>query len=100
VWGIFYSFSDDFVHWSVRQLLVAPTVPETYQPGDPYTYNCPSLLDPASTSANFETTGRHAYLYLTRMNSGFWLNRDLIRVPVEFFPTAAAADQARIPFGP
>jgi hypothetical protein len=102
IWGIYYSFSDDLVHWSTRQLLIAPTVPETYRAGDPYQYLYPSLLDPNSASPNFETTGRRAYLYLTRDNllSGNNLDRDLIRVPVEFFATASAAGQARVPFGP
>jgi hypothetical protein len=102
IWGVYYSFSDDLVHWSTRQLLFAPPVPETYQPGDAHYFLYPSLLDPNSPSPNFETTGQHAYLYLTRFNpqSGNSLNRDLIRIPVEFFPSTTAANAARVPFVP
>jgi hypothetical protein len=50
-------------------------------------YLYPALLDPASTSRNFETTGKTAYLYYTRHNFGQGsLDRDLIRISVEFFP--------------
>jgi hypothetical protein len=46
----------------------------------------PSLIDPASRSRNLDTVGRRAYLYFSRANqpcdSG--LDRDLLRVPVEF----------------
>jgi len=52
----------------------------------------PSLIDPTSTSRSFETIGRHPYLYFTRFNMEYWdpntcwttLDRDLIRIPVEF----------------
>jgi hypothetical protein len=47
----------------------------------------PSVLDSDSTSRNFETTSKRAYLYFTRSNykscRGF-LNRDLVRMPIEF----------------
>ena len=48
----------------------------------------PALLDPASDSQNFETIGKTAYVYYTRMNHGqSSLDRDLVRIPVEFFPS-------------
>jgi hypothetical protein len=90
VWGIMYSFSNDLVHWEPRKVLLELELPWTYQPGDPDYYLYPSLLDPESSSRNFETTGKHAFLYLTRFNkntSNDPLNRDLVRIPVEFFPT-------------
>jgi len=49
----------------------------------------PSLLDPDSETRNFETTGKKAYLYYTLFNLDYLgnstLDRDLVRVPVEFF---------------
>ena len=46
-----------------------------------------ALLDPASDSPSFESSGKTAYLYYTRFNHGQGsLDRDLLRVPVEFFP--------------
>lgn len=94
VWGVLYSFSQDLVHWEPRKLLYEVELPWTYQPGDPDYYLYPSLLDPDSPSRNFETTGKHAYLYMTRNNrntSSDPLNRDLVRIPVEFFPSEIEA---------
>lgn len=51
---------------------------------DPLIY--PSVLDPDDTSRNFEVVGKRADLYFTRWNpdpDGF--DRDLVRVPIEFF---------------
>ena len=50
------------------------------------------FLDNDSTSRNFDTIGQRPYLYFTRFNVGFdspascftSLDRDLIRIPVEF----------------
>ena len=67
----------------------------------PWTHSCsdgpeqirdPSLLDNDSTSRNFDTIGQRPYLYFTRFNVGFnsptscftSLDRDLIRIPLEF----------------
>lgn len=84
VWGFFYAFSDDLIHWSHRKLLTEITLPWTAEHWDDVMYLYPSLLDPASESRNFETTGKTAYLYYTRQNFGQGsLDRDLIRVPVE-----------------
>ncbi|MCJ7735325.1 MAG: hypothetical protein MUP11_12355 [Anaerolineales bacterium] len=89
VWGFYYSFSADLVHWSARKLLVEIELPWTVEfPGSDLSHLYPSLLDPESESRNFETTGKTAYLYYTRNNFGHGsLDRDLIRVPVEFFPS-------------
>jgi hypothetical protein len=89
VWGFYYSFSDDLVHWNHRKLLREIDLPWTVEfPGSDLSHLYPSLLDPASPSRNFETTGQTAYLYYTRNNFGHAsLDRDLVRVPVEFFPS-------------
>lgn len=104
VWGVLYAFSDDLITWQPRQLLFEVELPWTYRPGDDNVYLYPALLDPASPSRNFETTGKTAYLYLTRFNARGagdtldTLDRDLVRVPVEFFPSAEEAASAAVPF--
>ena len=90
VWGFYYAFSNDLVHWTDRKLLVEMTLPWTVEfPGSDISHLYPSLIDPESPSLNFETTSKTAYLYFTRNNFGHAsLDRDLLRVPVEFFPRA------------
>ena len=95
VWGIYYSFSEDLIHWSHRQLLWERELPWTWEPGDAQPLLYPTLLDPNSPSLSFDTTGETAYLYFTIFNPGGNLDRDLVRVPVAFFESeaeAAAAD--------
>ena len=89
IWGFYYSFSDDLINWTHRKLLLEIELPWTVEfPGSDVSHLYPSLLDPDSSSRNFETTDKTAYLYFTRNNFGHAsLDRDLIRVPVEFFPT-------------
>ncbi len=87
VWGIYYSFSDDLIHWSYRQLLIETELPWTYLQGDDDPILYPSLLDPDSQSLNFATTDQNAFLYFTQFNYSngqMTLDRDLVRVPVEF----------------
>ncbi|MEJ2759609.1 MAG: hypothetical protein P8046_14105, partial [Anaerolineales bacterium] len=91
VWGIYYAFSDDMVHWTHRKLLWERELPWTWQPGDDQTLLYPALLDPDSPSLSFETTGQQVYLYYTTFNGGNSLDRDLIRVPVAFFQSEAEA---------
>ncbi len=86
VHGFYYSFSEDLVEWTHRQLLLevdlAWTVPDVAH--DPFSH-VPSLIDPDSTSPTFETTDDEAYLYFVRYNAGeASLDRDLMRVPVVF----------------
>jgi len=87
VWGFYYAFSNDLVHWTKRKLLMEIDLPWTVEfPGSDLSYLYPSLIDPDSDSRNFDTTGKTAYLYYTRNNFGHAsLDRDLIRIPVEFF---------------
>ncbi len=87
IWGVFYSFSDDLIHWSRRKLLTELTLPWTAKSNTDIMYLYPTLLDPASESRNYETTGKTAFLYYTRHNFGQGsLDRDLIRIAVEFLP--------------
>jgi hypothetical protein len=100
IWGVMYAYSDDLIHWERRILLFEAELPWTYQPGDGNVYLYPSLIDPDSPSRNFETTDETAYLYLTRFHEDFHLNRDLIRIPVQFFLSEEEARQAEVPFVP
>jgi hypothetical protein len=86
-WGIHYSVSDDLIDWSPRKLIREAELPWTYECGDSSPILYPSILDPESGSRNFETSGRRPYLYFTRFHYRDCvqtLNRDLIRVQVEF----------------
>lgn len=88
VWGFYYSFSSDLIHWTHRKLLVEVPLPWTVEDNQDVSYLYPALLDPDSPARNFETTDETAFLYFTRHNFGQGSpDRDLIRVPVEFFPT-------------
>ncbi len=87
IWGIYFSVSEDLVHWNRERLIARTELPWTYKCGDrgPVTY--PSLLDPNSRSRNFETTGRRPYMYFVRFNPHdcqLQLDRDLVRRRVEF----------------
>jgi PKD repeat protein len=87
IWGAFYSLSDDLVNWSQRKLLFASEVLWTYTCGDDNPTLFPVVLDPDSGSRNFETSDQQAYLYFTRYNYSNCtqtLDRDLVRIPIEF----------------
>ncbi|MGH7542613.1 MAG: hypothetical protein ACREK7_01620, partial [Gemmatimonadota bacterium] len=84
--GFYYSLSRDLIHWTERRLLLETGTPNTFECGDPDPRSYPSLIDPDSPTRNFETTGRHAYLYFVRIHmegcrpTGY---RDLVRLPIE-----------------
>jgi hypothetical protein len=83
--GIYYSTSEDLVHWSRRSLLREVEAPWTFECGDRQPVTNPSVLDPASRSRNFETSGRRPWLYFTRFHYAHCeqtLDRDLARVPL------------------
>jgi hypothetical protein len=85
--GIYYSTSDDLIHWTPRKLITEVESRQTYECGDPDPISYPSVLDPDSSSRNFETTGKRAYIYVTRFNYDSCKetsDRDLVRVPIEF----------------
>ena len=85
--GIYYSLSDDLIHWTQRRLIREVEFVWTYRCGDSSPVAYPSLLDPRSRSRNFGTTGRLVDLYFTRLhyaNCRQSLNRDLVRVPLRF----------------
>jgi len=84
--GIYYSTSEDLVHWSERELLLAAATVRSHRCGGPAPIAYPSLIDPRSRSRTFATSGSHPYLYFTQFryqNCKRTPNRDLLRVPVE-----------------
>jgi hypothetical protein len=85
--GIYYATSEDLIHWTPRKLIMEVESRQTYRCGDPNPVAYPSILDPDSTSRNFETAGKEAYLYFTRSNYQSCqqtFDRDLVRIPIEF----------------
>jgi hypothetical protein len=84
--GIYYSTSTDLIHWSERRLLREVEAPWTFECGDSEPVTNPSVLDPASRSRNFETSGQRPWLYFTRFHYAGCeqtLDRDLVRVPLQ-----------------
>jgi hypothetical protein len=87
VYGFYYSLSSDLVHWEPRKLIRESELLQSHRCGDPDPLFHPAILDPDSRSRNFETAGRNAYLYFTRIHADgcdLTLDRDLVRVPVQF----------------
>lgn len=85
--GVYFSLSDDLVHWTRRKLIMRTVTPSTYRCGDPDPIAYPSLIDADSPSRTFATSDNRGYLYFTRFNyenCRQTLDRDLIRVPIEF----------------
>lgn len=94
-WGVYYSLSDDLIHWTIRRLLLElPSYPSVGDENvDPF-YAYVSILDPDSGSMNFETTNGSAYLYITHFNAGTHsLDRDLVRYPIELKYVEATAPE-------
>ena len=81
--GVYFRTSPDLIEWSAPQLIVESAIgfaTEFKTPFEAY----PSLLDPASESMSFETTGQSPYLYYTRINTFDPLDFDLLRIPIRF----------------
>ncbi len=102
--GFYYALSDDLLNWTNATLLMAAEITWTKDCVPPDPIRDPSLIDTNSTSRNFETVGQRAYLFYTVQHlsgcSGT-LDRDLLRIPVEFSnqqaggPSAALTASAR-----
>jgi hypothetical protein len=91
--GFYYITSDDLINWAVPKLLMNGELPWSHTCTDgPEHVRDPSLLDKDSKSRNFETIGQRPFVYFTRFNLTFnsptncytTLDRDLIRIPLEF----------------
>lgn len=82
---VMVSTSADLIHWSSPVPLINLLgYGATACAANPFAffYAYPSLLDPSSTSMNFNTVGTTAYLYVTRFNGCPTPNRDLVRYPI------------------
>jgi hypothetical protein len=82
--GFYYSVSTDLIHWSDGQLFLPLTTPWSASCGeDRFIY--PSLVDPRSTSRNFDVVGPDPYLYFVRQHfegCQATMQRDLVRMKV------------------
>ena len=84
-WGVYFTVSKDLRTWRTQRLVIAKKMIFDYTCGDPDPIAYPSVIDPASPSRSFETTGKTAYLYYTSYhypNCQQTLDRDLVRVPI------------------
>jgi hypothetical protein len=84
-YAVYVAASPDLIHWSDKSKIMPITLPNEAKCGDPLPLAYPSLLDPQSSSRNFETVGDQALLFLTRFNLDHChtsLDRDLIRYAV------------------
>ncbi len=104
--GVYYSLSSDLLDWTNATLLMEAEVRWSTDCVPPDPIKDPSILDPASTSRNFETVGQTAQLFYTWYHmSGCngTLDRDLIRIPIQFTnqqpggPSAAITSSTRDP---
>jgi hypothetical protein len=87
--GIYFSTSPDLVHWSKRRLLARTVTKHNYRCGGPSPLAYPSVIDPASASRTFATSGSSPYLYYTQFrfkNCRQTAERDLMRVPLQVSP--------------
>jgi hypothetical protein len=83
--GVYYSLSEDLIHWTPRKLLFPVSTLHSYRCGKDSPVAYPSVLDPGSRSRNFETSGRSPFLYFTKFryrDCGKTSNRDLMRVRI------------------
>ena len=83
--GIYASLSRDLIAWSEPVLVRAVPIFQGVTCNDTFSVGYPALLDPASTTRNFETIGAQGWLFMTRYNLHICRvgsDRDLVRVPV------------------
>lgn len=83
--GIWSTISADLVTWTWPVLVQAMPVMTAFGCTDGEAFAYPSLIDPKSSSLNFEDMADTAFLYLTRIKTNgckLTQDRDLVRVPV------------------
>ena len=100
--GVYMSKSDDLINWSPPELIMRAEVPPLsgVDCNAPHPVRLPSLIDHTSGTRNFETTGRRPYLYYTRAimdppggsSCHLDLDRDLVRIPIEFNASSPPVD--------
>lgn len=84
--GVFYRTSKDLFNWSAPKFLVEGHSFGFWKPGEKMMVY-PSLVDPKSTSPNFDQVGQFPYLYFhsARIDSSGALKgreRDIVRIPL------------------
>ena len=88
--GIFYTTSDDLIHWADRQLLMATEDGTTWMCGDQEPLLYPALLDSNSPDRNFDSTDGTLNLYLTKARHENCISvnykRDMVRYAVQISP--------------
>jgi hypothetical protein len=87
--GIYFSTSQDLVHWSERRLITRAVTTHNYSCGGPSPLAYPSVIDPESASRTFATSGSRPYLYYTQFryrNCHQTPERDLMRAPLRVTP--------------
>jgi hypothetical protein len=87
--GVYFSTSEDLVHWSERKLVTRAVTPHNYTCGGPSPLAYPSVIDPESTSRTFASSGAHPYLYYTQFrfrDCHKTAERDLMRAALEVSP--------------
>jgi hypothetical protein len=85
--GFYYSLSVDLVNWTPQRIVFEGPPPGSELNPSQTGYLYTSFLDPESDSRSFDTVGKTAYIYYTRFNdtTGGSGDRDLMRIPIEFF---------------
>ncbi|HEY7226303.1 MAG TPA: hypothetical protein VH561_22230 [Micromonosporaceae bacterium] len=81
--GFYFSVSEDLIHWTPKQLLMAADLVQNKNYRTPY-LAYPSVVDHDSPARNFDVAGQSPYLYFTRVNDMDPLDFDLLRVRVRF----------------
>ena len=87
--GVYFSTSQDLVHWSERKLVTRAVTKQSYRCGGPSPLSYPAVIDPESGSRTFATSGARPYLYYTQFryeDCHKTADRDLVRVPLEVLP--------------
>jgi hypothetical protein len=85
---VFIATSNDLINWSEPEVLTHFPLAYAKSCSDPYVYPYATIIDPESSSRNFETLSDFPFLYLTRVHMsqcGMTENRDLIRIKLHLF---------------
>lgn len=92
-WGVYYATSENLIDWTLREgLIELPVTASVADSGADMLFAYPSIIDPDSTSLNFETSDGEMYLYVSRFNfGGGSLDRDLLRYPIAIEEYAVGA---------
>ena len=83
---VVYTFSRDLVKWSKPQVLMKYQIEQTWEPGKETARAYFSLLDPDSSSINFDTLEKRPYIYFVQFGSdprNFRRQRDVYRQRIE-----------------